>query len=95
MEIYIMRKMDYLVYLINIVSNHYFADDLKKGYRTLNDSGLLAFNDEFYDVQHTLSKEVLLKEVGEIILQSDIYQNDCLRDNIALVHLTIGELYVN
>lgn len=25
-----MRKMDYLVYLINIVSNHYFADDLKK-----------------------------------------------------------------
>lgn len=30
MEIYIMGKMDYLVYLINIVSNHYFAGDLKK-----------------------------------------------------------------
>ena len=87
-----MGKMDYLVYLINIVSNHYFAGDLKKGYRTLNDSGLLAFNDEFYDVQHTLSKEVLLKEVGEIILQSDICQNDCLRDNVALVRLTIGEI---
>lgn len=42
--------MNYLVYLINIVSNHYFAGDLKKGYRILNDSGLLAFNDEFYDV---------------------------------------------
>lgn len=25
-----MRKMDYLVYLINIISNHYFAGDLKK-----------------------------------------------------------------
>lgn len=25
-----MGKMDYLVYLINIVSNHYFAGDLKK-----------------------------------------------------------------
>ncbi len=56
---------------------------------------MLSFNDEFYDVQHTMSKEVLLKEVGEIILQSDICQNDCLRDNIALVRLTIGELYVN
>lgn len=59
------------------------------------ENGLLNFNDEFYDVQHTMSKEVLLKEVGEIILQSDICQNDCLRDNIALVRLTIGELYVN
>lgn len=26
-----MGKMDYLVYLINIISNHYFAGDLKKG----------------------------------------------------------------
>lgn len=59
------------------------------------ENGILSFNDEFYDVQYTLSKEVLLKEVGEIILQSDICQNDCLRDNIALVRLTIGELYVN
>ncbi|WP_282577572.1 hypothetical protein [Enterococcus cecorum] len=42
-----------------------------------------------------MSKEVLLKEVGEIILQSDICQNDCLKDNIALVRLTIGELCVN
>ena len=30
MEIYIMGKMDYLVYLINIVSNHYFAGYLRK-----------------------------------------------------------------
>lgn len=59
------------------------------------ENGALSFNDEFHDVQHTMSKEVLLKEVGEIILQSDICQNDCLRDNIALVRLTIGELYVN
>ncbi|CAI3514761.1 hypothetical protein CIRMBP1292_01113 [Enterococcus cecorum] len=59
------------------------------------ENGMLSFNDEFYDVQHTMSKEVLLKEVGEIILQSDICQNDCLRDNITLVRLTIGELYVN
>lgn len=42
-----------------------------------------------------MSKEVLLKEVGEIIRQSDICQNDCLKDNIALVRLTIGELCVN
>lgn len=53
---------------------------------------MLSFNDEFYDVQHTMSKEVLLKEVGEIILQSDICQNDYLRDNVALVRLTIGEI---
>lgn len=59
------------------------------------ENGILSSNDEFYDVQHTMSKEVLLKEVGEIILQSDICQNDCLKDNIALVRLTIGELCVN
>lgn len=59
------------------------------------ENGILGFNDEFYDVQHTMIKEVLLKEVGEIIRQSDICQNDCLKDNIALVRLTIGELCVN
>lgn len=42
-----------------------------------------------------MSEEVLLKEVGEIIRQSDICQNDSWRDNIALVRLTIGELCVN
>ena len=87
--------MDYLVYLINIISNHYFAGDLKKGYTPLYENGILSFNDDFYDAQHTLSKEVLLKEVGEIIRQSDICQNDCLKDNIALVRLTIGEFCVN
>ena len=64
-----MKKMDFLVYLVDIVSNKYFNGDLKKAYRALNDSGLLAFNDEFYDVQHVLSKDILLEEVGEIILK--------------------------
>ena len=82
--------MNYLVCLINIGSNHYFAGDLKKGYTPLYENGILSFNDEFYDVQHTMSKEV-----GEIIRQSDICHNDCLKDNIALVRLTIGELCVN
>ena len=55
--------MNYFVCLINIVSNHCFAGDLKKGYTPLYENGILSFNDEFYDVQHTMSKEVLLKKL--------------------------------
>ena len=55
--------MNYLVCLINIGSNHYFAGDLKKGYTPLYENGILSFNDEFYDVQHTMSEEVLLKKL--------------------------------
>ncbi len=59
--------MEYMVWVVEIVSARFFSRDKTKGYKILNESGIWELYIQNYDVTHTLSAAYILQEVEEIL----------------------------
>jgi hypothetical protein len=56
-------RMEYLVWIIEIVAAQFFAGDKTAAYHALKNSGLWDIYIEHYETTHTLGKEYLLEEI--------------------------------
>jgi len=57
--------MEYMVWIVEIVSAEFFEGDKPSGYNSLKSSGLWDIYVDHYDTTHTLGQEYLLNEIRE------------------------------
>ena len=58
--------MEYMVWIVEIVSAKFFNNDKSATYKILNEQGIWDLYVQNYDVTHTLSADYILQEVEEI-----------------------------
>ena len=61
------QVMDWLVWVIEIVSENLCGGDKTKAYDMLKQNGILDWYEEHYELTHSLGQEYLLEEVREIV----------------------------
>ncbi|MCL1865498.1 MAG: DUF3791 domain-containing protein [Spirochaetes bacterium] len=59
--------MEYMVWVVEIVSVEFFSGDKTLAYQTLKKFGIWDLYIEHYDVTHTLGKSYILEEIREIL----------------------------
>ena len=59
--------MEFMVWVVEIVSAEFFDGDKPSAYTALVDGGIWDKYIKTYDTTHTLGKEFILEEIGEFI----------------------------
>lgn len=59
--------MEYMVWVVEIVSAKFFKRDKAKAYKLLNEYGIWELYIQNYDVTHTLGASYILQEIEEIL----------------------------
>lgn len=59
--------MEYMVWIVEIVADRFFEDDKTLTYKTLKERGIWELYVEHFEVTHTLGKEYILEEIGEML----------------------------
>jgi len=67
-----MEIMEYMVWVIEVVSAEFFKGDKTSAYNALKGSGLWDIYVDHYDTTHTLGKEYLLNEIHEYFKEHEV-----------------------
>lgn len=65
-------KMEYMVWLVEIVAANFFAGNKAIAYQELNKNGIWNLYLSNYDVTHTLSADYVLSEIKEILTKKEV-----------------------
>ena len=58
--------MEYMVWIVEIVSAEFFCGDKTLAYQTLKEHGIWDLYVDHYDVTHTLGKSYILEEIRDM-----------------------------
>ena len=64
--------MEYMVWIVEIVSSEFFNSDKTVAYKALKDSGLWDIYVDHYDTTHSLGRECLVDEIGGYFSQHEV-----------------------
>ena len=67
-----LEVMEYMVWVIEIISAEFFKGDKTAAYDALKSSEIWDLYIEHYDVTHTLGKEYLLDEIRETFIDKGV-----------------------
>jgi len=67
-----MEIMEYMVWVVEIVSMEFFGNDKTAAYQALKNSGLWDIYVNHYDATHTLGREYLLEEIKEYFTEHEV-----------------------
>ena len=67
-----MEIMEYMVWVVEIVSMEFFGNDKATAYQALKNSGLWDIYVNHYDATHTLGREYLLEEIKEYFTEHEV-----------------------
>jgi len=64
--------MEYMVWIIEIVSVEFFDGDKTLAYEALQQSGVWHMYVSHYDVTHSLGSEYILQEIKEVFIEKGV-----------------------
>ena len=64
--------MEYMVWLIELVSSEFFSGDKALAYKVLRDQGVWDFYIQSYDITHTLSAQNAIEEIRDILVAKEV-----------------------
>ena len=67
--------MEYMVWVVELVSSEFFLRDKTVAYLTLKECGLWDIYVDHFDITHTLGKESLLDEIREYFSEHGVLKS--------------------
>jgi len=64
--------MEYMIWVVELISNEFFNGDKTYTYRVLNEQGIWSTYVQSYDITHTLSANNIIGEVRDVLTAKEV-----------------------